>query len=289
MDARVDCQPRPRSFFLPNRGGPMAALEFGPEARPIDIVFSHANGFNARTYQTILAPLATSLRILALDLRGHGASTLPADAETFPGWELFAEDLAALLGQATTAPVMLAGHSLGATSSLLCAAAHPQLVRALVLFEPVMADPPPPGIRSPGALMAAATLRRRAVFPDRDAALAAYLGRGAFATWDDAQLADYVAAGLHETASGEMALACDPAWEAVVYARQDYDPVAALAQLRCPVRILASPEGASSVGPRARAFASQAGVPLDSVPGTSHFLPMERPDLVRQALAAAAG
>jgi pimeloyl-ACP methyl ester carboxylesterase len=266
----------------------MAALELGPEAQPIDIVFSHANGFNARTYRTILAPLAASLRILALDLRGHGASTLPADAERFPGWELFAEDLAALLAQATSAPVVLAGHSLGATSSLLCAAAHPQLVRNLVLFEPVMADPPPPATRSHGALMAAATLRRRAVFPDRDAALAAYRGRGAFATWDAAQLADYVAAAFRETADGQVALACDPAWEAVVYARQDYDPLAALAALRRPVRILASPEGASSVSARARAFVREAGAPLESVPGTSHFLPMERPDLVRQALSAAA-
>jgi hypothetical protein len=49
MDAKVDSQPRPRSFALPDRGGAMAALEFGPQARPVDVVFSHANGFNACT------------------------------------------------------------------------------------------------------------------------------------------------------------------------------------------------------------------------------------------------
>ena len=69
--------PRARTIPLPARGGAMAALEFGPAGRPVDIVFSHANGFNALTYRTILAPLAADLRILAIDLRGHGASTLP--------------------------------------------------------------------------------------------------------------------------------------------------------------------------------------------------------------------
>src|SRR5687768_14473986 len=68
----------PLRIALPGRGGTVEALELGPAGRPYDVVFSHANGFNALTYRTILAPLAADLRILAYDLRGHGASTLPA-------------------------------------------------------------------------------------------------------------------------------------------------------------------------------------------------------------------
>lgn len=288
MDARVDCQPRPRRLFLPDRGGAMAALEFGPEARPVDIVFSHANGFNARTYRTILGPLAASLRILALDLRGHGATTLPADAASFPGWGVFADDLAAVLAQAATGPVVLAGHSLGATTSLLCAAAAPERVRSLVLFEPVMTDASRKGRTSGRERMATAARRRRDTFPDRASAIASYRGRGAFRTWEEAQLADYAAEGLHETADGRVTLACRPAWEAVIYSDQDYDPLAAMGAVACPVRILAAPQGASSIGEDARGFAIRAGVGLDVVPRTSHFLPMERPDLVREALLEAA-
>lgn len=284
MDARVDCQPRPRSFLLPDRGGVMAALEFGPEKRPIDVVFSHANGFNARTYRTILAPLAASLRILALDLRGHGASTLPAEPRTFSGWGLFADDLAALLDEAVAAPVVLAGHSLGATTSLLCAAAAPQRVRGLVLLEPVMADPARAEASSGRTAMAVAARRRRALFPDRAAALDAYRGRGAFRSWSEDQIADYLEGGLRATPDGQLALACAPEWEAEIYSRQDYDALAALSAAPRPVRILASPEGASSVSARARAFAREAGAGLEVAPRTSHFLPMERPDLVRQAL-----
>lgn len=288
MDATVDCRPRPRSFSLPERGGAVAALELGPEERPIDIVFSHANGFNARTYRTILGPLASTLRILALDLRGHGATTLPADAATFPGWHVFAEDLAAVLDQAAAGPAVLAGHSLGATVSLLCAAAAPQRARGLVLFEPVMAGPQWIGITALREAMAATARRRRDTFPDRAAAIDAYRGRGAFQRFTEAQLDDYVADGLQQTAEGQMTLACSPAWEAAIYARQDYDPLAAVAAVRRPVRILASPQAASSIGAGARAFAQAAGARLEVVPQTTHFLPFERPDLVREALLEAA-
>ena len=65
MDAKVEYEPRARRVALPSRGGEMALLDFGPAERPVDMVFSHANGFNARTYRSILAPLAADLRILA--------------------------------------------------------------------------------------------------------------------------------------------------------------------------------------------------------------------------------
>src|ERR1700710_1513951 len=119
MIATDDAEPRERTIPLPTRGGAMAALEFGPQDRPVDIIFSHANGFNGRTYRTILRPLGATLRILALDLRGHGASTLPAVIEGRQGWLDFREDLLALLAAACEAPAVLAGHSMGGTSSLL--------------------------------------------------------------------------------------------------------------------------------------------------------------------------
>src|SRR6185503_4150796 len=107
MDAKVEAEPQPRMIPLPTRGGAMAALDFGPADRPVDVVFSHANGFNARTYRTILQPLADTLRILALDLRGHGATTLPTQIEGRQGWIEFRDDLLALLAAACAEPVVL--------------------------------------------------------------------------------------------------------------------------------------------------------------------------------------
>ena len=83
MDAAVFREPRRRMIAIdsPAGAGEMAALEFGPQDRAIDVVFVHANGFNAQTYSALLAPLAAGLRVLAIDQRGHGATRLAAEPE----------------------------------------------------------------------------------------------------------------------------------------------------------------------------------------------------------------
>lgn len=260
----------------------MAALDFGPEDRPVDIVFSHANGLNARTYRTILAPLATDLRILALDLRGHGATTLPAEPDRWNRWQGYAEDLLALLQAAVTGPVVLAGHSIGATTSVIATVLQPARVRSLVLFEPVFLPAEQRVAPLWGEPMVQGTLRRRETFPDRGAAMASYRGKGAFAAWSEAELADYVAAGFRDTPDGEVTLVCRPAWEVLMYAHHDYDPAALFSGLHCRARIFAAEKG-STMSAEARGLASG----LEVVPATSHFLPFERPQLVREAFWAA--
>lgn len=288
MDASQDTAPRARTVALPARGGDMAVLDFGPPARPVDIVFSHANGFNARTYRSILQPLAAELRILALDLRGHGASTLPAVVEGRDGWNEFRDDLLALLAAETGQPVVLAGHSMGGTSSLLAAAAQPGRVRSLVLFDPVLFDPPAPGSPMAESPLVQGALRRRAAFPSKAAALEAYRGRGAFRTWDEDQLADYVEAGFKPAADGGVTLACTPAWEASNFRSHNYDPWGAFAATRGPIRILRAEIGSTARLDRLAALTADGRVTVEEIPGTSHFLPMEKPALVREALRAAA-
>lgn len=278
--------PRQRMIPLPTRGGAMAALEFGPADQPIDVVFSHANGFNGRTYRAILQPLAERLRILAIDLRGHGASTLPTVIEGRQGWLEFRDDLLALLAAVCEAPVVLGGHSMGATSSLLAAAAEPARVRALALFDPVIFQPPP-GVAMTDSPLVAGALRRRAVFPSKAAAMEAYRGRGAFRTWTDEQLWDYVEAGFRDTADGEVTLSCAPEWEASNFRTHNYDPWGAFSQTRCRVRILRAAEGSTfRLEGHEAELAATGRITVETLAGTSHFLPMERPQQVRETLLA---
>ncbi len=287
----VSDKPRQRMIDLPGGGGALSALEFGPPDRPVDIIFSHANGFNGRTYRTILEPLADELRVLAIDLRGHGASTLPTVIEGRVGWLEFRDDLLALLAQVADAPVVLAGHSMGGTSSLLAAAAEPARVKALALFDPVVV--PVEAQRQPAMVESAlyqGALRRRATFPSKAEALAAYLGRGGFKTWREAQVADYVEGGFRETASGEAALTCAPAWEASNFAMHNYDAIAAFGLVRCPVRVMRAETGSTfRIDGREAELAANPLIEVTTVPGTTHFLPMERPELVVEVLRGAAG
>jgi pimeloyl-ACP methyl ester carboxylesterase len=288
MDAKLTHEPRARRVPLPSRGGEMAVLDFGPAERAVDVVFSHANGFNARTYRSILAPLAGEMRILAIDLRGHGATTLPTVIEGRDGWAEFRDDLLALLAAATQGPVVLAGHSMGGTSSLLAAAAAPERVQRLALFDPVImsAEPTPSAIAESPLVQGA--LRRRADFPSHEAAFEAYRGRGGFRTWSAEQLCDYVAAGFAETAAGEVTLTCRPEWEASNFRTHNYDPWAAFEASRCPIDIRRAADASTCrIEGREAALAATGRIAIETVPGTSHFLPMERPDVVAQALRAA--
>jgi pimeloyl-ACP methyl ester carboxylesterase len=287
MNATSDYLPRTLTIDLPNRGGAMAALDFGPASRPIDVIFSHANGFNARTYRSILSSLAVGLRIVAIDLRGHGATTLPTTIEGREGWPQFRDDLLALVASVAEGPVVLAGHSMGGTSSLLAAAAEPGRVRALALFDPVVM---PAGMAPSAETMqhnplAAGAERRRATFPSKAAVIEAYTGRGAFRTWSPQQLADYVEAGFRETETGEVTLTCTPAWEASNFRTHNYDVWAAFRESRCPIRILRAETASTFRLEGAEAELEATGrIEIETVPGTSHFLPMERPDLVRATL-----
>lgn len=286
----VSDEPRQRMIDLPGRGGTLSALEFGPPGRPVDVIFSHANGFNGRTYRTILEPLADDLRVLAIDLRGHGASTLPTVIEGRIGWLEFRDDLLALLGQVADAPVVLAGHSMGGTASLLAAAAEPERVKALALFDPVVV--PVEAQRAPVMVESAlyqGALRRRATFPNKAEALAAYVGRGGFKTWREAQVADYVEGGFCDTESGEATLTCAPAWEASNFAMHNYDAIAAFAQVRCAARVMRAETGSTfRIEGREAELAANPLIEVTTVPGTTHFLPMERPELVAEVLRASA-
>lgn len=290
MDAAVFREPRKRA--TPVAGGEIAGLEFGPTDRAIDIVFVHANGFNAQTYRTLLSPLAAGLRILAIDQRGHGATTLPADPDGRRSWRDLRDDLISVLDALGGPPVVLAGHSMGGTVSLLAAAERPERVKGLVLLDPVIMPwlamlyaqaPWTSGQLWKRLPMVQAALRRRSVFDSREAAFAAYKGRGAFKTWPETMLADYVAGGFVERPEGVVELACAPAWEASNYAAQAHDPWRAVRRITAPVRILKAERqstfrAGTGFAPRGRA------VSIETIAGTSHFLPMERPDLVRDAL-----
>ncbi|MBV8593300.1 MAG: alpha/beta hydrolase [Caulobacteraceae bacterium] len=259
----------------------LAGADFGPAERAPDIVFLHANGFNALTYRAILSAIAPPLRAIAIDQRGHGASTLTADPRGRRDWRDLVLDLLAYLGHLDAPPVIVAGHSMGGTVALLAAARAPEAVRSLVLFDPVI--PLAPGV-DPDAPIAVAARRRRAVFPSRGAALEAYRGRGAFGGWPEPILADYVAAGFRDLPSGEVTLACSPGWEASNYAAQDHDVAGAIASLSRLACILRADVGSTC----SIAAPIPPWIGVEVVPGATHFFPMLQPDLAASALEQAA-
>lgn len=257
--------------------------------------FTHATGFNAETYRGLLTPLQGRFHVAASDMRGHGFTTLTAVPGPQADWMTFGADLAQILDRLDKGPAVLAGHSMGAITSLIVAASHPERVRGLVLVEPVLVPRfsreiarimkffgRMPQRNSNLAVMAA---KRRAIFPSFEMALSAYRGRGAFATWPDETLADYLHGGLVSTGNGtEVRLACDPAWESSVF--QHAPPgIARLARkVRCPLTLIYCGDGTARDKEVQIVARAHGKARLVKIPGTTHFLPMERPDCVREEL-----
>lgn len=299
LDAALYREPRRRMIPIrsPWGDGEMAVLDFGDAARPVDLVFVHANGFNALTYRSLLAPLAATLRIVAPDLRGHGATRLKADLRGRRSWKDYRDDLAGLLDALDGPPVTLAGHSMGGTTALLAAAERPERVSNLVLFDPVIWSRGAtflfnlPGAHAFTAMKAPivrAAAKRRSRFESRADALQAYVGRGAFKDWPETTLADYVAGGFEEQGDG-VKLICTPAWEASNFASQAHDPWKALARVDRPVHVLRAERGSTcKLDEPAVLRRKHPHARLQTVAGGGHFFPMQRPDVARDALLDAA-
>lgn len=287
--------PPPVRHALAFEQGAMSYLAQG-ERGPL-VVFCHATGFNAQTYRLLYEALGPDVRVIAPDQRGHGFTTLPADPNELKNWLVYAEDLVAFLERAIAPkdrPVVLSGHSMGGTVSLLAASLRPDLARALVLVDPVFI---PKSYRWLMGLMRRGrggrgdflegARRRRAVWPSRAAMVEAYRTRATFSTWPVAMVRDYVEGGTRERDDGQVELTCAPAWEAATFGMQNHNLWAAIATTRCPVTILRGAR--QSTCPLPVALRLQLLPPhaeVRTLPGTSHFVPMERVPVVAGVLRA---
>lgn len=257
------------------------------------MVWLHANGFNALTYRDALEPLASRLRVLAIDQRGHGGTPqVTAAADRRDALDLRDDLLAVLEAISPHRPVILAGHSLGGCVSLLAAAEAPARVRGIALFDPVilpretaeraMRDGGAAAFESP--LVAKARMRRRQ-FASRNEVYESYHGRAIFERWPDAALRDYIEAGFVDASDGGVELACAPEWEAANFAAHGHDIWEAMSRIEAPVRIFRAENHSTCAVAASSEFPRPPGqVEVQTVPGATHFLPIERPQIVRQAL-----
>lgn len=94
-------------------------------------VFLHGAGLNAHTWDATLTALGEPA--LALDLPGHGDSSWRDDADYRA--RTLAPAVAEALRAWTDAPVVLVGQSLGGLTAAAVAAAHPELVSAVVVID----------------------------------------------------------------------------------------------------------------------------------------------------------
>ncbi len=273
-----------RSLDVP--GGRLAYDDTG--AGPL-VVCVPAVGDVRASYRFLVPPLvAAGYRVITMDLRGHGDSSV--------GWADYrdtaiAGDVLALIGALDAGPAILIGNSYGGAAVAYAAAVDPAAVRALVLLDAFVRDVPQTalqrlGVRAVAALgagawvsyykslykatppadLAAYTARLKANLrePGRyDATKAMLYGRHAAV---EARLGDIAAPTLVVMGSKDPDFP-DPAAEARGTAN------ALRAAPRVEVAMVAGAghyphaESPAAVGPAVVAFLAQAGVPGEASRG----------------------
>lgn len=143
----------------------LAATEYGA-GKPVAIL--HGLFGSARNWASIAQRLAARYRVIAFDLRNHGASPW-AEAVDYPA---MAEDVCAAMAARGHRRFAVIGHSMGGKAAMTLALSEPEAVERLIVADiaPVALPAPFLGhVRAMRALDLNVVTRRR----DADAALAA--------------------------------------------------------------------------------------------------------------------
>lgn len=162
--------------------------------RPL-VVFSHANGFPAGTYQKFFSYLEPQVEVRALDMLGHDPRFPIND-----NWSNLASELLDFIDTRCDRPVYGLGHSMGAMVTFIAAHRAPERFRGVLMMDP-------PIINGWGAYLfqmvkwlgradsvtpAGKSRNRRSVWPSREEAIADLSRKKLFAKVDPDCLRDYV-------------------------------------------------------------------------------------------------
>jgi pimeloyl-ACP methyl ester carboxylesterase len=254
---------------------------------------AHANGFPPGTYNALAQLLTPTCRVLGMECRALWPNTDPA---ALRHWREFGEDLATFLNEMQLQGVVAAGHSLGAVTSLFCAAQHPKLVRALILIDPVI---PPVWFAPVWALVMALGLNRRTPLatrarqrrmdaPSLRVLLRAYQSVRVFHRWQEPFLADYVDSVAVEQPDGSVRLRYPREWEARIFETMPADTWCVMPRLRhLPLLVLRGElsETYHRDAMRVMRWMLPQGQFVE-IPGADHFVPMSQPKQTVEAILA---
>lgn len=264
--------------------------EWGEPTGDDCIFLAHPTGFLGAVWKPLLSRLrglGVTSRLVTYDQRGHGLSSKPDDAYD---WQNFITDTVGLMKALGIRRALGVGHSAGATTLAGVAAAEPDLLRRVVMIDPVLFHPELARLMEQAGQnpMAARTRTRRMVWPSREALFKAMRRRAPYDTWLDEALHAYVDEGTFERPDGEIELLCPARIEGQVYSSaHSFDAYGRLRDVRQPILVLRGERSDTLDEGRARLVVETApDARLLTVTNTTHFIPMERPDEVARLVVA---
>jgi 3-oxoadipate enol-lactonase len=250
--------------FAATDGARLTYTELGPRGG-IPLLFLHGWLADGGIWAPVTARLARHHRTIALDLRGFGESK---DAPGPYRVETLADDVSALIAALDLDPLVAIGHSMGAGIAQRFAIDRPDAVEGLVLVAPV-----PPG----GMPLSPAALQLFREVPGDAAKTAAWLGKLTYREPTSA-----VVALMRRAAAAVrtgVALESLASWTALDFA-------ADVATIETPTLVLAPAYDRPMTPQLARERVADLieGSRFEIVPEAGHYVPLERPEAVAEAI-----
>jgi pimeloyl-ACP methyl ester carboxylesterase len=240
------------------------------------VVLVHGTGATRTFWRETQDALGEGIRAIAYDRRGYGDSGAPEPYEATTVGE-HADDLAALTRALDAAPAVLCGHSFGAIATIDALLHHADIARAAVLIDPGMLWLAPSGAQEASEVRAAAeeAARERGPAGVIDAFIEGTCGPGAEEVLGDDR---YAESHAHPRAfMAEVQAAAN--WSAPPRDLRGLDvPITLVAGERSKPVWHEIAEALAGMLPRAELRWVDAG----------HLLPIEVPDLLADAIRAAA-
>jgi pimeloyl-ACP methyl ester carboxylesterase len=239
------------------------------------VVTTHGITANAWSWSVVARHLDGDVGIVAIDLRGRGASS---QAPGPTGMRRHADDVAAVIERLSAAPAVVVGHSMGAFVALVCAERHPATVAGLVLVDGGVPIPIPSDTAAGEALDAIvgpAIDRLRRVWPDRVSYRTMWSEHPAFAAGLTPEIERYVLSDLTPCEGGFRSVVSEAAVrfdgeELLV----DHEMRTALERCQLPAVILRAETGLMGAPPPFVADEWVDRLPRHDwrlVPGTNHY------------------
>ena len=173
-----------------DRDGNEARIAYARAGRGTPVVLIHGVGLQGAVWQPQIAALGADHEVIAVDMPGHGGSSLPPEQATLAH---YADAILALLDSLKIARAHIVGHSMGALVAAEFALAHPDRASSLVAMNAVFCRTP----------------EQRAAIEARVAALGEATGRpdwsGTIGRW----FGEPVPASLRQAATHTQALLAD--------------------------------------------------------------------------------
>ena len=110
------------------------AIHYEVHGKGPALLLSHGYSATCRMWDGQIAAFGDRYRVIVWDMRGHGQSASPADADAYSA-ALTVADMAAILDAVGERQAIVAGLSLGGYMSLAFHLRHPARTRALMLFD----------------------------------------------------------------------------------------------------------------------------------------------------------